>query len=122
MLPTENFVQSFGAPPDDAKGIPNEFYESPEKLFCRPFQSVISGPDVFEQMAGPKGTLRIGAFGEDDKSTFEAKIEAHKRLTGALFGPTPVPTFTWTFESLLKHVDESMRTQLRASPTHREVF
>ncbi len=116
------FVRKFGAPPDDAKGIPNAFYESPEKLFCRPFQSVISGPDVFEQMAGPDGTLRIGSFGEDDKSTFEAKIEAHKRLTGALFGPTPAETFTWTFESLLQHVDETMQTQLRSTPTHQQIF
>jgi len=55
-------VGIFGAPPDDAKGIENPFYADPQKLCCRPFKSVISGPDVFEQMAGTNGTLRIGNF------------------------------------------------------------
>ena len=116
------YVRSFGAPPDDANGLENPFYQNPEKLCCRPFQSVITGPDVFEEMAGPDGTLRIGGLGEEDKSTFEAKVEAHKRLTGALFGPTPPESFTWTFESLLQLVDEAMQTQLRSTPVHKDVF
>ncbi|MCP4099206.1 MAG: MMPL family transporter [Planctomycetaceae bacterium] len=116
------FIRTFGAPPDDAKGIENEFYKNPEKLCCRPFQSVISGPDVFEQMAGPNGTLRIGGLSENDLSTIEAKIEAHKRLTGSLYGPTPSKDFTWTFDSLLAQVDDSLRTQLRSTDLHREVF
>ncbi len=116
------FICSFGAPPDDANGIENPFYKDPQKLCCRPFKSVISGPDVFEQMAGPDGTLRIGAFGENDKSTIEAKMEAHKRLTGALFGPTPAASFNWTFESLLQHVDQARQTTLRSIPIYRETF
>ncbi len=116
------FIRSFGAPPDDAAGIENPFYADPQKLCCRPFKSVISGPDIFEQMAGPDGTLRIGAFGEYDKSTIEAKMEAHKRLTGALFGPTPAATFNWTFESLLQHVDETRQTALRSLPHYRQTF
>ncbi|MFT7633831.1 MAG: putative RND superfamily exporter protein [Mariniblastus sp.] len=116
------FVRRFGAPPDDESGITNSYYESPEKLFCRPFKSVISGPDVFEQMAGPNGSLIVGGFGEDDKSTFDAKIEAHKRLTGALFGPTPVKSFIWTFESLLSSVDESQQKTLRSAPNYKEIF
>ena len=117
------FVASFGAPPDDANGVENPFYKNPEKLCCRPFKSVVSGPDVFEQMAGPDGTLRIGkSFSEQDKSTFDAKVEAHKRLTGALYGPTPAKTFNWTFESLLQHVEESQRTQLRSDPVHKQIF
>jgi predicted RND superfamily exporter protein len=116
------FIRTFGAPPDDVKGIENEFYEDPDKLCCRPFQSVISGPDVFEQMAGPNGTLRIGGLSENDLSTIEAKIEAHKRLTGSLYGPTPSKDFTWTFDSLLAQVDEPLRKQLRSTDLHREVF
>ena len=116
------FIRAFGAPPDDAKRIPNEFYMDPQKLCCRPFQSVISGPDVFEQMAGPNGTLRIGGLSENDLSTVKAKIEAHKRLTGSLYGPTPSKDFTWTFDSLLAQVDEPLRTQLRSTDLHREVF
>jgi len=116
------FIRSFGAPPDDAKGVENPFYKDPQKLCCRPFKSVITGPDIFEQMAGPDGTLRIGAFGENDKSTIEAKMEAHKRLTGALFGPTPAESFNWTFESLLQHVDQTRQTTLRSLPIYRETF
>lgn len=116
------FIRAFGAPPDDAKRIPNEFYMDPQKLCCRPFQSVISGPDIFEQMAGPNGTLRIGGLSENDLSTVEAKIEAHKRLTGSLYGPTPSKDFTWTFDSLLAQVDDQLRTQLRSTDLHREVF
>ena len=116
------FIASFGAPPDDQKGIENEFYKDPQKLCCRPFKSVISGPDVFEQMAGPDGTLRIGNFGEEDLSSFEAKIEAHQRLTGALFGPTPAPTFNWTFASLLQHVDKRTQSVLTSDTLYREKF
>ena len=116
------FIQSFGAPPDDANGVENPFYQDPQKLCCRPFKSVITGPDVFERMAGPGGSLRLGAFGEQDKSTFEAKIEAHKRLTGALFGPTPAGTFNWTFESLLQHVGATNQKTLRSLPVYKERF
>ena len=113
------YIRSFGAPPDDTNGIENPFYANPEKLCCRPFKSVISGPDTFDQMVE---TLRIGAYGENDKSTIEAKMEAHKRLTGALFGPTPDPKFNWTFESLLQYVDETRQTTLRSLPLYRERF
>lgn len=115
-------VAIFGAPPDDAKGIENPFYADPQKLCCRPFKSVISGPDIFQKMAGPDGTLRIGNLGEDSLSTLKAKDEADKRLTGALFGPTPVATFNWTFDSLLQHVDDVKQKQLRADPDAERLF
>ena len=116
------FIRSFGAPPDDAKGIENPFYKDPLKLCCRPFKSVVTGPQIFERMAGPDGTLRVGSFGEKDKSTIEAKIEAHKRLTGALFGPTPAASFNWTFDSLLHHVDARLQDTLRSDANYRELF
>lgn len=103
------FIRSFGAPPGEKD---NEYYANPLKLCCRPFKSVISGPEVLEQMAGPNGTLRIGVGEEQEKSALEATIEAHKRLTGSLFGPTPSENFDWTFNSLLQNVDEQKRDQL----------
>ena len=104
------FIRKFGDPPTDK---PNEYYDDPLKLCCRPFKSVITGPEVLEQMAGPEGTLRIGKGGEaQEKSSLEAKIEAHKRLTGSLFGPTPSPDFDWTFSSLLQVVDQAKRDKL----------
>ena len=106
------FVDQFGEPPTGNKN--NEFYEHPRKLFARPFKSVLTGPDALEQMAGENGTLRIGHYAESSKSAFEAKVEAHRRLTGSLFGQTPADTFRWTFPSLLQHVqDESKRTTLQ---------
>ncbi len=114
------FIDEFGPPPDGKNE--NPFYQFPEKLCCRPFKSVISGPDVFEQMAGPDGTLRIGKFGDEDLSTFEAKVEAHQRLTGALFGPTPARSFNWTFDSLLQQVDERLRVTLKSDPAYQLAF
>lgn len=116
------YITSFGSPPDDEKGIENPFYADPTKLCCRPFKSVISGPIVFDQMAGPDGTLRIGKYDEEDLSTFEAKLEAHQRLTGALFGPTPDPQFNWTFDSLLQHVDDARLATLKSDPIHTQRF
>lgn len=100
----------------------NEFYQDPLKLCCRPFNTVISGPDVFEQMAGPDGSLRLTDMGESDKSTFDAKIEAHNRLTGALFGPTPQPDFDWTFESLLRKVSSQKLELLRSRELYQTRF
>ena len=40
------------------------------------------------------------------------QIEAHKRLTGSLFGPTPSKDFDWTFSSLLRVVDEDKQDKL----------
>ena len=104
------FIQQFGLLPGEKE---NEYYANPRKLFCRPFKSVISGPEILEQMSGAGGTLRIGKGGEEqEKSTLEARIEAHKRLTGSLFGPTPSAGFEWTFNSLLREVDQTKRDEL----------
>ncbi len=117
------YVDTFGPPPNDAEGTQNPFYADPQKLCARPFKSVTTGPEVFEKMAGPNGTIILGNFNEDDLSTFQAKIEAHKRLTGALFGPTPSDKFSWTFESLLHQIDDQDRlAQLQSKPIHRERF
>lgn len=114
------YIATFGPPPDENNE--NPFFQNPMRLCCRPFKSVVSGPEVFEQMAGPDGTLRIRKSGEEDLSAFEAKMEAHKRLTGALFGPTPHPSFNWTFDSLLQQVDSRLQTQLRSDPKYRHVY
>ena len=119
---TGKYIDTFGRLPDDKNNIDNEFYKDPQKLCCRPFKSVISGPDVFEQMAGPDGSLRITDMAEDDRSTFEAKVEAHNRLSGALFGPTPAPEFNWTFDSLLQHVGDRDRELLESSPVYQNRF
>lgn len=113
------YVATFGPPSEN--GL-NPFYQDPMKLCCRPFKSVISGPEAFKQMAGPDGTLRIRKSGEGDLSAFEAEMEAHKILTGALFGPTPPRSFTWTFDSLLQHVDKRMQAKLTSEAGYQQVF
>ncbi|MEZ6092752.1 MAG: MMPL family transporter [Pirellulaceae bacterium] len=119
-----DFVGHFGRKPDDINGEPNIFYQNPELLCARPFKSVISGPDALEQMAGPGGTLRIGDSSDEELSAFNAKVEAHKRLSGALFGPTPADSFQWTFDSLLNHVDDNSLVEKLKSPQagYREKF
>ena len=98
------FIDQFGPPPNLNAGKENPFYEHPEKLCCRPFKSVVSGLEVFEQIGGENGTLRISTNETDEKSAFDAEIEAHQRLTGAMFGVTPAKTFNWSWASLLKAV------------------
>lgn len=122
-VPSGRYIEKFGPPPDDARGIENPFYNNPELLAARPFKSVTSGPEVLEKMAGENGTLRIGKFGENDAATFEARIEAHKRLTGALFGPTPPTGYSWSFDSLIAHVgDEALVKQLESGAVFRQKF
>lgn len=117
------FVDHFGNAPDDAAGVENIFYQNPELLCARPFKSVTTGPAVLEKMAGPEGSLRIGRPDEKDAAAFEAQVEAHRRLTGALFGPTPPKGYSWSFESLLNSVeDPALLAQLKSSPLYREKF
>ncbi len=104
------FVDQFGVPPKGSEV--SEYYKDPKKLFARPFKSVLTGPDAIEQMAGENGTIRMGDYSEDSQSAFEAKVEAHRRLTGSLFGPTPATSFRWTYASLLQHVDKDKRSIL----------
>lgn len=120
---TGKFIDRFGLPPEDNQSIPNPFYENPELLFARPFKTVLTGPDALAQMAGSKGTLRIGDVSDDDAAAFEAFIEGNKRLTGSLFGPTPSRDFKWTYESLLQYVDDrNLLAQLRSSDSYRTKF
>ncbi|MEQ1903967.1 MAG: MMPL family transporter [Pirellulaceae bacterium] len=120
---TGKFIDRFGPPADDDEATPNPFYTNPELLFARPFKTVLSGPDALAQMAGPNGTLRIGDVDDKDAAAFEAFIEGHKRLTGALFGPTPPPSFKWTYESLLQNVDDrNLLSQLKSAEIFRTKF
>ncbi|MEM7455946.1 MAG: MMPL family transporter [Planctomycetota bacterium] len=120
------YIATFGQPPDDENDIPNLFYAFPEKLCARPFKSVTTGPEILEMMAGPGGTIRIGRSEDeddpDDLAAFQARMEANKRLTGSLFGPTPPTSFSWTFESLLQSVDEDRRNRLQSDPKYRRDF
>lgn len=116
-------IGKFGNPPNDAEGIENEFYADPQKLCARPFKSVTTGPTALEQMAGEKGTIKIGVSDSESKSALDAKIEAHRRLTGALFGQTPPQTFGWTYNSLLQHVDDrNVRNMLQNSEEMKSRF
>jgi len=117
------YIDRFGPPPDDAKGIDNPYYQNPELICARPFKSVTSGPEIIEKMAGPNGTLRIGNYSEEDFEAFDARVEANQRLTGALFGPTPPPTFKWSYDSLVANVDDkAILSQLNSGDIFRQKF
>ncbi|HMO13191.1 MAG TPA: MMPL family transporter [Pirellulaceae bacterium] len=105
-IPDGRFIRKFGSPQN------NEYYNDPSKLHARFFKKVTTGPEIFSQMAGPEGTMRMGKYADRDLATLNVEIEAHKRLTGLLFGPTPKPEFDWTWKSLLDVIPESHRQKL----------
>ncbi len=82
-------------------GENSPYYQDPTKFCARFFKSVTSGPEIFAKLAGEQGVLRLGKYDENDQATFDVKVEAHQKLSGLLFGPTPPPDFDWTFASLL---------------------
>lgn len=118
------YVDTFGPAPDDVRGIQNPFYQNPLLLCARPFKSVTSGPQVLEKMAGEGGTMRIGQFGEQEAATLDARIESHRRLTGALFGPAPPDDFRWDFRSLVEVLrrdgEHNLVAKLEAAPIFQE--
>lgn len=83
-------IATFGTPTN------NEFYRDPRKLFARLFKDVQTGPDFLEQLAGEGGSLNIMNTSAESRRRLQARIEAHQRLTGAFFGPTPSKEFDWT--------------------------
>ena len=115
---TGSFIAQYGERPKN-DGEVNPFYADPSKLFARFFKRVTSGPESLELM---QTVLKTGNYSEDDAATFEATIEAHTRLEGWLFGPTPTPEFNWTFDSLLEVVPEDKAEQLQAGDQRREEF
>lgn len=87
-------------------------YNAPHKLNSRLFKQILTGPDVFEQLAGPDGSLIRGEYDPRDASVLQAQIEAHQRLTGVFFGPTPARGFEWTREGFLTSLPEATANQL----------
>lgn len=93
-------IATFGTPTN------NEFYRDPRKLFARLFKDVQTGPDFLEQLAGENGSLNITNTSSESLRRLQAKIEAHQRLTGAFFGPTPSLGFDWKPESMRAELSE----------------
>ena len=108
---TGKFIAKFGEAPKTQNEV-NPYYANPEKIYARFFKRVTSGPELFELMAGENGVLKTGEYSETDAATFDVQVEAHRRLEGWLFGPTPRVSFDWTWDSLINHVSDNKRTQL----------
>ena len=94
----------------DVKGEPvhkikpdPRFYENPKLLCARFFKSIQSGPEILEKLISEDGAL---------KSMEDAELEAHKRLTGSLFGPTPSIGFDWTREAFLNELTKEQIANL----------
>lgn len=93
-------IATFGTPSN------NEFYRDPRKLFARLFKDVQTGPDFLEQLAGDKGSLNITNTSAESARRLQVRIEAHQRLTGAFFGPTPSAAFDWTPEKMRSELSD----------------
>ncbi|MBL8889559.1 MAG: MMPL family transporter [Planctomycetaceae bacterium] len=100
-------IATFGSPTN------NEFYRDPRKLFARLFKDVQTGPDFLQQLAGEKGSLNIANVSSESVLRLQAKIEAHQRLTGAFFGPTPSKEFNWTPEKMRAELSEQRLAMLQ---------
>lgn len=87
-------------------------YANPQKLNSRLFKQILTGPDVLEQLAGPDGSLIRGEYDPRDPQIAQIQIEAHQRLTGVFFGPTPVRGFDWTRDSFLAALPSETTAQL----------
>lgn len=95
-------------PAESAEAI----YRNPRKLDSRLFKQLLTGPEVYAQLAGPGGSLVRGEYDPRDPELLRTRIEAHQRLTGVVFGPTPARDFDWTRESFLAVLPEATRQQL----------
>jgi len=93
-------IVTLGSPKD------NEFYKDPRKLFARFFKDVQTGPDFLEQLAGEDGSLNLTSTSAESRRRLQARIEAHQRLTGAFFAPTPSPGFDWTPDAMRAELSE----------------
>lgn len=80
-----------------------KYYEDPKLLCSRFFKSIQSGPEILQQLIGEEGPL---------KSLPNAELEAHKRLTGSLFGPTPSVDFEWSQEGFLRELTPRQLAEL----------
>ncbi len=108
---TGKFIEQFGKAPQNQNEV-NPYYANPKKLYARFFKRVTSGPEVFKLMAGENGVLKTGDYSATDAATFDVQVEAHRRLEGWLFGPTPRASFDWTWDSLINHVSDNKKSQL----------
>ena len=79
------------------------FYLDPKLLCARFFKSIQSGPEILEQLIGEDGPLN---------KLDNAELEAHKRLTGSLFGPTPSLDFEWSQQGFLDELTDKQLANL----------
>lgn len=80
-----------------------QYYANPKLLCSRFFRTIQSGPEILQQLISDDGPL---------KSLKDAELEAHKRLTGTLFGPTPSIGFEWTREAFVKELTKEQLEKL----------
>jgi predicted RND superfamily exporter protein len=67
-------------------GRPNEFHDDPRKMMARLFKSVITGPQVRDNLSRKNGALWPRGLDEEYAAS-EARTKAVERLSGTLFGP-----------------------------------
>jgi len=93
----------------------NPYYKNPQMLTGRLFTSVLTGPQLLEQLTAEDGPLRQSIksnLQEDLDVDVAATAMAYTRLTGALFGKAPHLDFDWTKEGFLKLLSDAKRVEL----------
>ncbi len=96
-------------------GSLNPYYKNPQLLTGRLFSSVLTGPELLEQLTAEDGPLRqsIESNLQDDLDVdVAAKALAYDRLTGSLFGKAPHIGFDWTKASFLELLSDAKRAEL----------
>lgn len=106
-------LAQFGSPATESEH--NAYHADPRKLTARLFKTITTGPDVLEQLSQKGGALwpRGGDIAEVDRPLI-AHQQAHRRLTGTLFGPAirvPDP-FDWTSRTFVTLLSPQKRAEL----------
>jgi len=104
-------IATLGKPSDigsDGKILrANRYWLEPRRVTVSFFSSVVTGPDVLEELAAKDGPLWPRGSATDEAKQVIATELAYERLNGVLFGPQPPPDFDWTSESVPKVISEA---------------
>ncbi|MDP7018775.1 MAG: MMPL family transporter [Pirellulaceae bacterium] len=89
-------VAQVGGPTTDTSA--NPYHKNPRLLTARRFASISTGPQLLAELSSPQGPLWPSMdYGDEDKP-FAVRALAYERLTGSLFGNSPVDGIQWTEE------------------------
>ncbi len=91
----------------------NDFYADPRRATSRVLKTVMTGPEVLDELTQPGGALYpIGGDMSPEQRAIEARRLGINRLTGSLFGPGVFEDYDWTPAGLKSVLDEKRLAKL----------